>query len=173
VLEWARGKTILVLDQKDVSVAARVKKIEEHQAEAYAMLIVYSFKEVQTCYELNPKLMMEVMIPSRAKLVEFQKLGVPWRNIVAFVGHEPPEDAALYEAIHAEGTCCLIGTSRNLDRQVITGETTEIQELKPAYRAFLDRGADIIETDIPTQLGPLLYKEAVVPAAKKQFFSVK
>jgi hypothetical protein len=26
-------------------VAARVKKIEEHQAEAHAMLIVYSFKE--------------------------------------------------------------------------------------------------------------------------------
>jgi glycerophosphoryl diester phosphodiesterase len=173
VLEWARGKTILVLDQKDVSVAARVKKIEEHKAEAYAMLIVYSFKEVQTCYELKPKVMMEVMIPSRAKLAEFQKLGVPWRNIVAFVGHEPPEDAALYEAIHAEGTCCLIGTSRNLDRQVITGETTEIQELKPAYRAFLDRGADIIETDIPTQLGPLLYKQAAVPAAKKQFCSLK
>jgi hypothetical protein len=38
---------------------------------------------------------------------------------------------------------------------------------------LLDRGADIIETDIPTQLGPLLYKEAAVPAAKNQFFSVK
>jgi glycerophosphoryl diester phosphodiesterase len=173
VLEWARGKTILVLDQKDVSVAARVKKIEEHKAEAYAMLIVYSFKEVQACYELNPSVMMEVMIPSRAKLAEFQKLGVPWRNIVAFVGHVPPEDAALYEAIHAEGTCCLIGTSRNLDRQIITGETTDIQQLKPSYRAFLDRGADLIETDIPTQLGPLLYKEVAVPAGKRQYFSAK
>jgi hypothetical protein len=39
-LQGARDKTILILDQKDVSVAARVKKIEEHQAEAYAMLIV-------------------------------------------------------------------------------------------------------------------------------------
>ena len=33
-LEWARGKTILILDQKDVPVAARVRKIEEHKAEA-------------------------------------------------------------------------------------------------------------------------------------------
>ena len=46
-LEWARGKTILVLDQKDVPVAERAKKIEEHKAEAYAMLIVLSFKDVQ------------------------------------------------------------------------------------------------------------------------------
>ena len=44
MLEWARGKTVLVLDQKDVPVAARVKKIEEHKAESYAMLIVYSFQ---------------------------------------------------------------------------------------------------------------------------------
>ena len=43
-LEWARGKAILVLDQKDVPVPARVKKIEEHKAEAFAILIVYSFQ---------------------------------------------------------------------------------------------------------------------------------
>ena len=50
VLQWARGKTVLVLDQKDVPVAARVKKIEEHKAESYAMLIVYSFKDAQACF---------------------------------------------------------------------------------------------------------------------------
>src|SRR4029453_8368068 len=47
VLEWARGKTILLLDQKDVPVAARVKRIEDHKAESYALLIVYSFKDAQ------------------------------------------------------------------------------------------------------------------------------
>ena len=65
-LEWARGKTILILDQKDVPAAARVKKIEEHKAEAHAMLIVYSFKEAQACHALNPNIMMEVMISTRA-----------------------------------------------------------------------------------------------------------
>src|SRR5262245_38105207 len=65
-LEWARGKAVLVLDQKDVPVAARVKKVEEHKAEGYAMLIVYSFKETQACFALNPNVMMEVMVPSHA-----------------------------------------------------------------------------------------------------------
>ena len=34
LLEWARGKAILVLDQKDVPATMRVKKIAEHKAEA-------------------------------------------------------------------------------------------------------------------------------------------
>lgn len=173
VLEWARGKTILVLDQKDVPAAARVKKIEEHKAEGYAMLIVNTFKDAQACYAANPNVMMEVMIPNRAKADEFGKLGIPWKNVVAFVGHIPPDDATLYEAIHAQGTCCMIGTSRNLDRQVITKQTPDIKQLESDYRAFLARGADLIETDIPTQLGPLLYERTQPSASKKRYFLTK
>ena len=70
VLQWARGKTVVVLDQKDVPVEARVKKIEEHGAEAYAMLIVYSYRDAQTCYELNKNIMMEVLILHDQKLTD-------------------------------------------------------------------------------------------------------
>jgi len=172
-LAWARGKAILVLDQKDVPVAARVKKIEEHKAEAYAMLIVGNFRDVQACYRLNPNVMMEVMIPNREKAAEFDNLGVPWSNVIAFVGHVPPEDLGLYEAIHAKGACCMIGTSRNLDRQLNSGQVADIEQLQPGYRAFLARGADVIETDIPAQLGPLLYKTAPAPDSKRAFFQTK
>jgi glycerophosphoryl diester phosphodiesterase len=169
-LQWAHGKTILVLDQKDVPVAARVKKITDHQAEGYAMLIVSSFKEVQEVYEINPNIMMEVMIPNRQKVAEFDKLGVPWRNVVAFVGHTPPEDLELYKSIHERGANCMIGTSRNLDRQVIDGRVAEIKKLEPDYLAFLKRGADLIETDIPVPLGILLFgTNPKVPADKQQY----
>jgi glycerophosphoryl diester phosphodiesterase/dienelactone hydrolase len=169
-LEWARGKAILVLDQKDVPVPARVKKVEEHRAEAFAMLIVYSFAEAKACYVLNPNIMMEVMIPNVAKVAEFDKLGVPWKNVIAFVGHVVPDDPALYEAIHARGACCMIGTSRNLDKQVSGKQVGDIRELEAGYRAFLKRGADVFETDIPAQLGPMMYAKAAAPAAKKDFF---
>jgi len=155
-LMWARGKTILVLDQKDVSVAERVRKIADHNAEAYAMVIVNSFKDAQACHALNANVMMEVMIPNREKAEEIGRLGIPWQNVVAFVGHTPPEDAALYEFIHRQGACCMMGTSRNLDRQIITGAVADVKQLERDYRAFLERGADIIETDIPAELGPLL-----------------
>jgi glycerophosphoryl diester phosphodiesterase len=169
-LEWARGNAILVLDQKDVPAADRVRKIEQHQAEGYAMLIAYSFKDVQAVYALNPNIMMEVMVPNRDKVAEFDKLGVPWRNVVAFVGHNPPEDPMLYEQIHARGACCMIGTSRNLDRRYLSQEVPDLRPLEPDYRAFLKRGADLIETDIPAQLGPLLYGTTPVPEAKRAWF---
>lgn len=169
-LEWARGKTILVLDQKDVPVAARVKKIEEHHAEGCAMLIVGSFKDAQECHKLNPSIFMEVMIPNREKAAEFDTLGIPWRNVVAFVGHVPPEDVGLYEMIHAKGANCMIGTSRNLDKQVISGRVKDIKELEPAYRAFMKRGADLIETDIPVALGPMINAAVKPPEGKAKFF---
>jgi glycerophosphoryl diester phosphodiesterase len=138
-------------------VAARVKKVEEHKAEAYAMLIVYSFEGAKECYALNPNIMMEVMIPNREKVAEFDKTGVPWKNVIAFVGHVVPEDKGLYEMIHAMGARTMIGTSRNLDRQVINDQVADIKQLEPGYREFLSRGADVIETDIPSLLAPLLY----------------
>ncbi len=171
VLQWARGKTLLILDQKDVPVAARVRKIEQHQAEAYAMLIVYNFADAQACYAMNPRIMMEVMIPSAEQLARFDRTGVPWRNVVAFVGHTPPEDATLYESIHAKGALCIVGTSRNLDRRLLGGQVSDLRLLEQDYRALLQRGADLIETDIPVELGRLLPSSAPVPSSKQRYFS--
>ncbi|MFC1633760.1 glycerophosphodiester phosphodiesterase family protein [Planctomycetota bacterium] len=170
VLQWARGKTVLVLDQKDVSVGARVRKIEEHRAEAYAMLIVYSFKDVKKCYELNKNIMMEVMIPNHERFNEFDETGIPWGNIIAFVGHTPPRDADLFQMIHGKGTCCMVGTSRNLDREFNINRASGIAAVEQHYRALLQRGGDVIETDLPREVGKLLYSESTIPASKSQFF---
>lgn len=169
VLQWARGKTILVLDQKDVPMEARVRKIEEHRAEAYAMLIVYSFEDARACYELNKHVMMEVMIPDRRRFHEFDKTGVPWSNIVAFVGHTPPQDNELMQMIHAKGTCCMVGTSRNLDREFLVNRTGGTATTEGDYRALLQSGADLIETDLPGEVGSLLYGESAIPASKSRF----
>ncbi len=172
VLQWARGKTVVVLDQKDVPVEARVKKIEEHGAESYAMLIVYSFRDAQTCYELNKNIMMEVMIPDRSKFEQFDKTGVPWKNIVAFIGHSPPTDVQLMRMIQAKGTCCMVGTSRNLDRQLAVNGSGHATEVGQDYRMLLKAGADLIETDLPQEVARLLYGESVLPASKAQYFRI-
>ena len=170
VLDWARGKTILVLDQKNVPVEVRVKKIEEHRAEAYTMLIVYNFKDARKCYELNRNIMMEVMIPNIEKFNEFDKTSIPWSNIVAFVGHTQPEDKELLRMIHAKGACCMAGTSRNLDREFIINRASGAMPVEQNYRALLERGVDVIEADLPIEVGKLLYGESAIPASKSQFF---
>lgn len=170
-IEWARGKTVLVLDQKDVTAIERAEIITRHKAEAYVMLIVSSFKDAVAVHQLNPDIMMEVMIPTVARAAEFDGLGIPWRNVIAFVGHTPPQDVALYDFIHRKGACCMAGTSRHLDLKVIKGEVADIQELEEGYRSFLSLGADIFETDIPVLLGPMLHNAAT--ALKQPFFELK
>lgn len=158
-LDWAKGKTILVLDQKDVSVADRVRKIEEHGAEANAMLIVYSYEQAKECYRLNSNIMMEVMIPNRERLADFAQTGVPLRNIVAFVGHEPPAEPTLYTELHRRGVLAMGGTSRNLDRRYLNGEVKSIQTLQLSYQELLNRGVDIVETDIPGPLSQIIHTD--------------
>ena len=172
VLQWARGKTILVLDQKDVPVEVRAGKIEQHRAQAYAILIVYSFKDARKCYELNKNIMMEVMIPNRERFYEFDETGIPWSNIIAFVGHTPPGDKELLQMIHAKGTCCMVGTSRNIDREFIVNHVSGNAPIEQHYRALLKSGADVIETDLPREVGKLLYSESAIPASKSQFFQM-
>lgn len=169
-LEWARGKTILVLDNKNVPVEDLVRKIEEHHAEAHAMLIVYSPVDIAKVHSLNPNIMMEVMVGNRKLFEAFDKIGVPWRNVIAFVGHAAPQDAELCEAIHAKGARCMAGSSRNIDRGFLEGRITNMEQLEPDYRALLKLGVDVIETDIPSQVGPLLYGAKSVPAAKAKYF---
>jgi len=168
-LQWARGKTILVLDQKDVPIEARARKVREHDAEAYVVLIVYSFADARRCYALNKHIMMEVMIPTCEKLEAFDRAGVPWSNVVAFVGHSPPREPRLCEMIHAQGAGCMGGTSRNIDRLFIDRYVTDIDDLDQEYRALLEKGVDLIETDLPREVGRMLYAQPPVPASRARF----
>lgn len=172
-LEWTKGKTILVLDQKDVPVAARVKKVVEHKATANVIIIAYSFDEVVQCYKLNKDIMLEVMIPNIQKLNEFDKLGVPWKNVIAFVGHNLPEDPKLYELIHQKGTICEAGSSRTIDRKYLNGDVKDISLLKSDYAGFISNGIDMIETDIPVSLGPLLYGSFSKNISKAKYLKLK
>ncbi|MDI9385425.1 MAG: glycerophosphodiester phosphodiesterase family protein [Verrucomicrobiota bacterium] len=155
-LRWAQGRAVLVLDSKDVSVQQRVAAITELQAEAYAMMLIYSIADAQECYRLNPRIMMEVAITNPKQFEQFDRSGVPWTNIVAFVGHTPPTDHPLLSAIHEKGACCMAGTSRNLDRDLADADEAAKAKLAQEYQALIEFGVDIIETDLPRQLRPLI-----------------
>ena len=76
-LQWARGKTIVILDKKAVPVEVCVKKIQEHRAQAYAMVMAYSFQDIQTCHKLDPDIMMEVMIGDHQRFRGFDETRCP------------------------------------------------------------------------------------------------
>ena len=169
-LEWARGKTILILDRKKVSVETCVEQIQKHHAEAYAMVMAYGFEEIRKCHQLDKEIMMEVMVGDRDRFRGFDETGVSWGRIIAFVGHTPPNDKGLLEMIHAKGACTMAGTSRNLDRELRAGRAPGATAIEKDYRALLASGVDLIEADLPVQVGHLLYAQPVMPASKSQYF---
>ena len=172
VMEWARGKTILVLDKKEMPAPAVARIVREHRAEAYAMVMTYSSKDIKECHAQNPDLMMEVMLGTRERFEEFDASGVPWNRIIAFVGHTQTPDVELCRRIRAKGASCMAGTSRNVDRQFLNGSVTTMEKLRPEYRAVLDRGVDLLETDIPRELAPLLYPTLPTTGTKARFFRI-
>lgn len=171
-MTWARGKTILALDKKEVPVAEVVRVIKQHRAESYAMVMAYNIKEITECYGLSRDIMMEVMMGTRERFDEFDRSGVAWGNVIAFVGHTQTPDADLCRRIHEKGGSTMAGTSRNLDRQLLTGRVTSMEPLRAEYRAVLERGVDVIETDIPRDLAPMLYGDKPVTGAKAKFFRI-
>ncbi len=156
VLKWAKGKTILILDKKDVPIEDRIKMVEKYNAEAYTIVMAYSFEEAKLCYSLNKNIMMQVFLPTPEKVMEFDKTGVPWDNIVAFINHKKPVDSTIFDMIHQKGALCIQGTSRNYDREFIEGRVTVIDDLKKDYNSLYRLGADILETDIPVPVSKVV-----------------
>lgn len=168
-LQWAKGKTVLVIDAKDVPMEVRVKKILENGAEANAMVIAYSMKDIQTAYQLSEKIMMEVMVGKMENLKPLDGTGVPWENMVAFIGHDLPVNADIVREVHQRGAMCIQGSSRNYDRQYMRGEISK-KELQVGYLDLLKKGVDIIEADLSIESGEAIAPLQQQDSAKGKFF---
>jgi glycerophosphoryl diester phosphodiesterase len=106
--------------------------------------ILQQFEKICKINKLNKNIMMKVMIPNIEKFYEFDQTGIPWSSIIAFAGHSPPGDKELLQMIHAKGTCCMVGTSRNLDREYIVNRASGAAQVEQQYCALLQWGADVI-----------------------------
>jgi glycerophosphoryl diester phosphodiesterase len=174
VIEWARGKTILILDQKEAPLDAYISIVEEMNAESFVIIMADSFDDVKRIYGRNKNIMMQVFIGSPEAVDEFDKIGVPWDNIVAFVSHQIPDSNTVFERIHAKGALCILGTSRHLDREFTRGKVSDITALKDKYNALFAMGADILETDIPVEVSKVVFdKVSIHPSVKKYYKTSK
>ncbi|MGB7325760.1 MAG: glycerophosphodiester phosphodiesterase family protein [Rubripirellula sp.] len=157
-IAWAKGKCVLVLDSKDVSIAERIAAIQRQNAESWVMMICYTTASAKECYAANPDVMMEVGVTSQKQFDEFDASGIPWSSVVAFVGHHSPVDAKLIAAIHDKGACCMAGTSRNLDRELLHATDENRGQIEQQYRKLVEIGVDIIETDLPIAVMKIIQK---------------
>jgi glycerophosphoryl diester phosphodiesterase len=155
-LAWAKGKTVLFLDFKDVDVIDRARAIQRHDARAWAVVMAYTFEDARRLYDFDPAIMMQVFLPDSAAVARFEATGVPWTNVVGFVTHTVPKEPDIFERLAARGVRGILGTSRTIDRAYLAGEITRPQLASRYGEALRQTGASIVEADLGIEAGAAL-----------------
>lgn len=162
-LQWAKGKTILILDKKSVPVDVTARIITERKAEAYAMVISYHDDEAKRYHQINKDIQMEVFLAKPERVMAFDKSGVPWENIVASVGHARPLNKDLYRMIHERGAMCILGVYRLFDKEYLEGNTG-------IYNQLINEGADILHPNLAIEAGAAIRALSPEKSSKSKYF---
>ncbi|KEO74351.1 glycerophosphodiester phosphodiesterase family protein [Anditalea andensis] len=151
-LVWSRDKTILTVDvKKSVPFERVIKVIEATHTVPNAAVITYNFDDARKVYEINPDLMLSIVIRNSEEIERLEATGIPWSNVIAFTGlsERSPE---FNERLHQKGVFTILGVMGNLDKKAIArGDQV--------YLELVKSGADILATDRPIEVGKILNEE--------------
>jgi glycerophosphoryl diester phosphodiesterase len=169
-IDWARGKTILNLDKKDVPLAMTADIIRRNKAGSFVMVTVHNHREAKYYYDDDPQRMMSAFVKTEKALKEYEAAGVPWNNMIAYIGSEnKPDNKKMYDLLHARGVKCMISAAPVYDK------LPTIQERAEAYRAIFASGADILESDYPVSvaeaIGATKLRSKASKSKRKKAFS--
>lgn len=168
VIEWARGKTVLNLDHKDVPLAMTAALIKKHKADAFVMLTVHSAAEMSYYLSQNKNHTFSAFVRNMKEYEDYEKAGVPFTQMIAYIGpHVKPENKELYALLNKKGTMCMISAASSYDKL----KTAE--ERKAAYLAIAKDGASILESDYPIEAAEAVKAYTQKSSPKQQFFGKK
>ncbi|MDD2590108.1 MAG: glycerophosphodiester phosphodiesterase family protein [Fermentimonas sp.] len=150
VFDWSKGKTVINLDRKDVPHQMIVDLIKKNKAEKYVMLTVHTGAQARFYHDRLPGVMLSVFARNDAEYEDVAISGVPWENMIAYVGQSIDEsNRHIVEKLHANGVRCMVSFAPTHDRQ----RTTE-QRMAAYIREFENSvyKPDIIESDYPVEV---------------------
>ena len=146
-IDWARGKTVLNLDKKDVPLQMTADIIRKNNAGNFVMVTVHNAREAKFYYDDDSQRMMSAFVKTEEALKEYEAAGLPWKNMIAYIGSENrPANQAMYDLLHARGVNCMISAAPVYDK--LPG----LAERADAYRSIFAAGADILESDYPVEV---------------------
>jgi glycerophosphoryl diester phosphodiesterase len=150
VFEWCKGKSVVNLDRKDVPHQMIVDLIQKHKAEKYVMLTVHTGAQARYYHDRLPGIMLSVAVRNEAEYEDIDISGVPWENMIAYVGQSINEsNRHIVEKLHANGVRCMVSFAPTHDRL----RTTE--QRMAAYLREVENSVykpDIIESDYPVEV---------------------
>jgi len=167
VILWSKGKTVLNLDHKDVPLEMTARILKECKNEM-VMLTVHDAKQAKFYYDNDPNHMMSAFVLTKKAFEEYEKAGVPWKNMIAYIGPtNKPENKELFDMLHAKGVMCMISAAPSYDK------LKDPEERAAHYRETFTQGADILESDLPIEVANAI--KSIMPAngLQKQFWKTK
>ncbi|MDR0574549.1 MAG: glycerophosphodiester phosphodiesterase family protein [Tannerella sp.] len=147
-LEWARGKTVLVLDKKDVPLKMIADIIRKYNANNYVINMVRSTEDALFYYRDDPRRMFSVSIRKPEVFYEYMKAGIPKTQMFACIGVEINDDTEnLCRLMRENGIRCLMAMAPVYDRLKTPDERAQ------AYRKVVGMGVTMLESDYPIATG--------------------
>ncbi|GAB3342944.1 hypothetical protein GCM10027299_58210 [Larkinella ripae] len=164
-IEWARGKTVLNLDKKDVPFPMIAAIIREHRADAFMMLTVHTAAEATYYFKDNKNRMFSAFVKTPEALKDYEKAGIPFTQMIAYIGPDiKPANRPLYQLLNAKGVMCMISAAPTYDKLKTPAERAE------AYRAIFADGASILESDLPIETAEAIRGLIPAKSAKAVYF---
>ena len=153
-IAWAKGKTILNLDIKDVPQVQKAEVVKKLNAFAWTLFTVHKADQAKTLYDFDHRALFAAVIFTEEQMKSYEAAGIPWSNIaIAYVGSKNnPENKALYDELHKRGMKVMVAAAPSYDK------LPTVQERAEAYRQIIKDGADIIESDHPIEVAAALKK---------------
>jgi glycerophosphoryl diester phosphodiesterase len=150
MLQWAKGKTILLLDKKDVPLPMIADIIRQHDANNYVVSLVRTVEDAAFYFADEPRRMFAISFRQPEAFQPYLDLGIPTRQIFACLGVEISEKTnEINKMMRQYGIRSLISASPTYDKL----ETEE--ERAEAYRKVIQSGITILESDYPLEAGKI------------------
>jgi glycerophosphoryl diester phosphodiesterase len=163
---WAKGKTVLILDYKDVPMAMTARKIRQYNAASWVMLTVHNAAEAKFYYDNNHDAMLEAFVKTPQAMAEYEAAGIPWSHVMAYVGpDDKPANKTMYDLLHARKVMCMLSTAPTYDK------LEKQEDRAKAYRDIILHGADVIEADRASEAAAAIQSLAPAKSNKQRFFS--
>jgi len=147
MIKWAKGKTILNLDKKDLPLEVTAEIIRKHNAYKWVWVTVHNVEQARFYLEKNPNQYLSMHIKDKNALEEFKASGLPYDRMIVYIGPEIKEaNQAMYDFFKSKGVMCMISTAPTYDKLPTKEERAK------KYRAVYADGATVLESDLPMEV---------------------
>ncbi len=151
MITWAKGKTILNLDKKDLPMEMTAEIIRKHNAYAWVWVTVHNVEQARFYLEKNPKQYLSMHIKTQQDLDKFVQSGLPFNRMIVYIGPEiKAANQDMYKFFHEKGVMCMISSAPTYDKLPTKEERAE------KFRAVFADGASILESDLPIEVSQAL-----------------